>query len=212
MEKLVLENPGLINKIFKRYNGLKSVNPFKGKTRQEKLEYLNSIQYNVSVKEKNNKFFLIIPELSIIAVGADLTKVYEDLNSQKQKYFTRLLASDSEEQIILPSSFENVKKTFNDLKIFIYKMLIILMVLTLTISFTGALLSNKIASVPERLSDSATRITKNIILGTKKSIVDAPEQTQQERLEKIHEFVVALRPMVQELETIFTIDSNSVQP
>ena len=45
--------------------------------RKNKLEYLNSLKYKIQVTEKNGKFYLYIPELSIVEENENLEDAVE---------------------------------------------------------------------------------------------------------------------------------------
>ena len=48
---------------------MKQSNHIEGKTQQEKLDYLNALQYSIVLKKKKDKFSLIIPELSLVVLN-----------------------------------------------------------------------------------------------------------------------------------------------
>ena len=59
------------------------------KTRQEKLDYLNSLDYSIVLRQKENNFYLSIPEICLIAKNTDLEAAYRDLFQQKKPFLRR---------------------------------------------------------------------------------------------------------------------------
>tara|TARA_Y100000590_G_C15671870_1_gene996549 strand:- start:1203 stop:1859 length:657 start_codon:yes stop_codon:yes gene_type:complete len=202
----------LIKRFLDIYQKVRKANPFIGKTKREKLDYLNSLQYTVLLKENKDKFYLVIPEISIVVVSNNLDEAHKDLIKQKQDYFTDLLDCKAEDEIKFPRKTSHAHEIYHSLKLFIYKLLIICLLGGVTITISSVLIGNKIAEIPESIANiSMVDIAKKIVSETNNYIVDVPEETHQERLEKLHELVIVLRPLVQELETLFTIPDDQLQ-
>ena len=216
---ILVKFQSLIKRFFERYQKIRKVNPFIGKTQKEKLDYLNSLQYSVFMKEIKDRFYLIIPEISIVSVNNKLEEAYKDLNEQKQGYFTKVLACEAEDEINFPHKIRDAHEIYHKLKLFTYKLFIICLLGGVTLTITGAIMSNKIVEisnfVDNKISNTISDITgplhpsslvdiaKKIVSETKDYIVDVPEEMRQERLENLRELVIVLRPLVQELETLF---------
>ena len=210
---ILVKFQSLIKRFFERYQKIRKVNPFIGKTQKEKLDYLNSLQYSVFMKEIKDRFYLIIPEISIVSVNNKLEEAYKDLNEQKQGYFTKVLACEAEDEINFPHKIRDAHEIYHKLKLFTYKLLIVCFLSGVTLTMSGAILSNKIAEIPDSIANiSIVDIAKKIGNETNNYIIDVPEETQQERLEKLHELVIVLRPLIQELETLFTLPLNDDGP
>ena len=54
------------------------------------LGYFKNLQYDIVIKKRKNRFVLFIPELAIVEEDENLEKAYEKLESEKEKYFSRL--------------------------------------------------------------------------------------------------------------------------
>jgi len=192
----------LLKRFFEGYKKIRKKNPFIDKTQQEKLNYLNSLQYSIVLRQKIEKFYLIIPELSLVTVSNKLEEAHDDLYKQKQNFFTKTLDCGAENEIILPRRTQEGREIFHKLKLFTYKLFIVCILGGLTFTISSALISNKIGEVSNILTNSAFDISKKFIKDTEKLLINAPEDIKQKRLERLHKLVEALQPFVQELETL----------
>lgn len=172
-----------------------------GKTREEKLEYLNSLQYSVLLKRKKDKFYLMLPEIALVAVNDSLEEAYKDLLEQKRNFFGNILDCEAEDEIIPPRETYHGHETIRQLKMFTYKLLIVCFLAGLTLTISGALISHKVASI------SGERIAKEVVNGiigeAKKTITNTSEGIDQEKLKKLHQIVEKLRPVAKEVRTLF---------
>ncbi|MBF0440541.1 MAG: hypothetical protein HQK54_01430 [Oligoflexales bacterium] len=71
---------------------------------EDKIKHYMDLDYQAKVKKINGKFFVRIPELSLAQEGTDLSKVYSELESEKEKYFRLVMENDAEDEIILPQN------------------------------------------------------------------------------------------------------------
>ena len=182
---------------------MKQPNTIEGKTKEEKVEYLNSLPYSVLLKQKNDKFYLLIPELSLVGVSDNLEEAYKELYDQKQKLLTRLIDCEAEDEITLPRKTHAIRDTFHQIKVFIYKLVIVCVIGGLTLATSGALIVNKTAQIS--VTDIFMNQIKSIIFRAEKFIANAPEERKQERLKKIQRFVEELRPIAHELQTLLAL-------
>ncbi len=182
---------------------MKKWKPIKGKTREERYTYLNSLQYSILLKHKKGKFYLIIPELSLVATSNILEDCYKDLQQQKEDLITRILACEAEDEITLPKKTKETYETFYQLKMFTYKLLIICALVGMTFTISGALIVNKISNSGVSIVSILKKPVKSIIVQLETSIINAPEDEKQKRLNELHQFVEALRPYTNEIQTLF---------
>ena len=178
---------------------MRQSNPIKGKTKEEKIEYLNSLPYSVILKKKKDRFFLIITELSLVVECDNLEKAYQELSHQKQKLFTQLIDFEAEDEIEIPRKTHRNRDTFHQMKIFIFKLVILCVLLGITFVTSGALIANKINQVSDEIS--VTNILKNSILEWD----DISEDKKQRRLKIIRRVLGELRPLVLELRKLFEL-------
>lgn len=184
---------------------MKKIIPIQGKTRQEKLEYLNSLQYSILLKRKNDKFYFMHPEIALVAVSDSLEGAYRGLAEQKRDFFNNMLDCEAEDEIIPPRETYEGHETFHQLKMFTYKLLIVCFLAGLTLTISGALISHKIANISG--GRIAKEVVKDVIGEARRTIADAPEDVKQERLQTIHHLVEALRPVANEVRTLFPASS-----
>jgi len=173
-----------------------------GKTREERLTYLNSLQYSILLKQKNEEFYLIIPELFLIATNKNLEEGYKDLHKQKQNLIKQILDCEGEDEIILPRKSMKPHETFQQLKIFTYKLLIICTLFGMTFTISGALLVNKMNYSNTSVVSILKRPIKSIMIQLETSLFHAPEEVQRERINKLRQLIEALRPYYHEFQRL----------
>ena len=171
------------------------------KTRQEKLEYLNSLAYDVLIKQRENKFYLYIPEISLVASGDDLSLAYKDLNEQKQAFFNNILDCGDIDEVMLPHKVRPHDQTAYQLRLFAYKTLIICFLLGVTFIFGGVVIRDKAAGI------SGVSITRKVAKEVYEEISqfgDADSDVKKVRLIKLRRFLEAIRPIVDEFRSVFS--------
>ena len=173
------------------------------KTRDEKLAYLNSLQYSTILKKKENQYYLFVPELSLLVTSNVLEDGYKEMNRQKEDYFKRILDCESEDEITLPRKTNEFNETFHQIKIFTYKLLIVCVLMSLAFTISGSLLVNKLSHSGTSIVSIFKQPIKNIILQLETSLISAPEETRQKRLQKIRRLVEGLRPYSYEIQGLF---------
>ena len=181
-------------------------NPIEGKTKEEKVEYLNSLPYSVMLKQKKDRFYLIIPELSLVGVSDNLEEAYEELCDQKQKLLARLIDCEAEDEITLPRKTHAARDTFHQIKVFIYKLVIVCVIGGLALVTSGALIANKTTQISA--ADMLKNQIKSIIFEAERFIIYAPEDRKQERLKKIQRYIDELRPVIHEIQILLTSQAN----
>lgn len=68
----------------------------------EKLKTLNRLEYKTLLKEKNNGFSLVIPELALVGEGSSLSEAHQNLTNLKNKYFEQMIEMGLQDEITLP--------------------------------------------------------------------------------------------------------------
>jgi len=185
---------------------MRQANPIEGETKEEKIEYLNSLPYSVMLKQKADSFYAIIPELCLVGVSDNLEEAYEELGKQKQEIFTRLTDCEAEDQIVLPRKTEAKRDTFHQIKMFIYKLIIVCVICGFTLITSGALITNKIAGIS--VADILKMQIRSVVSNAELSLVYATEDRKQERLKKLRLYIEELRPLIQEIQMLFTPQVN----
>jgi len=173
-----------------------------GKTREERLDYLNSLQYSILLKQKKENFYLIIPELCLIAENNNLEDGYKDLNKQKKHLIERVIDCEVEDEIILPRKTVRPHETFYQLKVFTYKLLIICTLVGFTFIISGALIVNKLSHSSPSIVSILKRPIKSIMIQLETSLLNAPEELKQKRLNKLQQIIEALRPYIHEFQML----------
>lgn len=70
--------------------------------KQESLNKLNSLEYKTILKEKNNQFTLVIPDLALVGTGISANEAHQNLMNLKQKYFEQMIELGLEDEVTMP--------------------------------------------------------------------------------------------------------------
>jgi len=191
---------------------------FKGKTRQEKLDYLNSLQYETQIRHQDGIFRLIMPQLLFVAVHEDLGEAYKDLFEQKQRFFNKIVECDScdlEDEIVLPQKIQDRQKTCHQLKVFTYKLLIFFVVVVILLfSGFGAILKEVPIQLNLATPDNSVEIARFIktvresMSEELQSFSNVPESQKQQRLEKFRKLFQDLKPVFNELRETLSVAAD----
>lgn len=88
---------------------------------KEDLQYFMSLEYNAILRSTNNRHYLYIPELSVLAEGQTIEETYGNLEREKESYFRRMIDLGFQKEIGRPLSVK-IRKTFGkDLSFFLIK-------------------------------------------------------------------------------------------
>ena len=173
----------------------------KGGTKEEKLKFLNSLAYDVRLKQKGTKFYLLNRELSLLESNDSLETAYEDLDERKKAYFVKMIESESEDGIILPRKYFHRDEMFFHLKIFVLKAIIICVLAGATLSISGALLVNKANYItPVNTINKAARA----VLLQIERFANKPEEEKQKALSTIRKAFEELKPVADEFHDVFS--------
>lgn len=83
---------------------------------EKDLEYFTNLKYYIVVKKVKDKFVLYISELSLYEEDENLEKAYERLESEKGKYFQKMIEMEAQGKIAEPACIGGSKKTIKQLQ------------------------------------------------------------------------------------------------
>lgn len=78
---------------------------------ERNLEYFTNLKYYIVVRRVKDKFVLYIHELSLLVEDENLVKAYEKLESEKEKYFKKMIEMEAQGNIAEPACFGGSKKS-----------------------------------------------------------------------------------------------------
>ena len=189
---------------------MKKFNSFENMTREEKLEYFEALQYLITLKTRNGRFYLLVPELSIVSVSENLSIAFDKIEEQKRALFCRLIDCDAEDEIPLPAKQRIREETRTQLVTFFAKLLFICLLGGVTLTVTGALVSYRVTHVINSLTSGA--FVKDLLRNTSQvldeKLVNAPEDIRYDRIQKIRQYVHAVQPLFLELRPLFSYPSE----
>jgi len=167
----------------------------KGKTREEKREYLNALPYVYQLRHTGESFCLMIPELSLVAIHPQLDAAYADLTRQREALFQRCLDIGAEEDIVFPRQFTQGRETWRQVTMFTYKALIICGLTGLAILIGGSMVVNKMSIALSGVFDKTTEK----VMSLAENFSNAPEARKEEHLEKLRTFLKSMKPIIHEV-------------
>lgn len=179
---------------------MRKFNPIQGKTREEKLANLNSLEYCASIRQKKGKFYLVISELSLVATGHDVEEAYKNLCQQKQDFFDKIIDCEAEDEIVLPRKDQGIREIYQQLKIFACKLLIVCLLVGVSLTIVGALISNKVANISG--VTIAKRTVRSFLVEAERTINDPVQR------EKLKRLIKGLQPVVREFQAAYSVPLN----
>ncbi|GJQ57624.1 MAG: discoidin domain-containing protein [Candidatus Scalindua sp. AMX11] len=95
--------------------------------KEKDLDYFKSLKYHIEVIKNNSKLILYIPELSLFAEDENFERAHEKLESEKERYFIKMIEFGAQDEIVEPSylSRKALKKTLRSQIPFFVKLLTI---------------------------------------------------------------------------------------
>ena len=168
----------------------------------EKIAYYNALEYSVILKKKKGTYFLIISELALVSESPNLEEAYEELNLLKQSMIKSMINSNSDDELPLPNKVKNRISSQYQIKIFVYKLLIVCLLLAVTIAVSGTLIVNKVSTI------SPAAVIKGKIKGITQ-LFEVTEKEQQHRIKKLRQTIIVLEPYLNEIIPLFSPGDNS---
>ena len=170
------------------------LNQLNGKTKEEKLKYLNDIKYPVTVNQRKDKFHLMIPELSLMVTSKNIDDGYKRLIEEKQSFFEDLIDSEVEDCLRLPKEGKEIRDISFEIKLFIYKLMVLLLIISIPMGLGGYIVKKNVNSVIRKISNNGVDAINQLVYKIEKKITDVPESKKQARLERIKIIVDSLSP------------------
>tara|TARA_B100000315_G_C14591633_1_gene596146 strand:- start:1137 stop:1730 length:594 start_codon:yes stop_codon:yes gene_type:complete len=177
------------------------------------LKYFKNLMYNVILRKNNGLYYLFIPELSIIVENEDLEDAFNSIESEKQIYFENVIKLGFENTVNEPKNLSKRKKLYSDLKLFIYKTvmvgIIFLVIIMLSIS-SIKLFVNKINRVRTDTITSIKQIPVDLFSAipyqiNEKFTTMTPIE-KEEQILKLRNLIDELRPYFKEVYPLFEDD------
>jgi hypothetical protein len=98
---------------------------------EKNLEYFKSLKYDILVRKNKDIFVLYTNELSLLVEDENIEKAYEKLESEKEKYFQKMIENGYQDHIAEPEGRKIKKTPFWDLAPFFVKLIVILSIIVI---------------------------------------------------------------------------------
>lgn|SRR3989338_6031206 len=161
--------------------------------RQEGLDYYMGQRYYVVLIKKNNKFYLHVPELSLIVEDERLDEAYKKLENEKEEYFRKTIEMNMQDEIPLPvgTSIKIKKNLLSNFSPFIIKASVIFIIGFIFLNLTAAII----------------KFTAYEIKGIPYEIINKMNAMPDKEIERkrllIRQALEKLKPFVEEFKAVF---------
>ncbi len=187
--------------------------------KKKDLLYYTQLNYDVIIRNHDNLYYLVIPELSLIVESEDLSKAYEKLEEKKKQLFSDMIISESEDAISIPRSKIIKKNSFFELPLFCIKTLLVFFVCIslLGVMFIGTLplLNSLVISMPARIktstyalvSEATTKATNALVSKTMTTVqtklMNLTYDEKQKLRSQYRKFLEEVKPFFDVTKTVF---------
>jgi hypothetical protein len=183
---------------------LASPKPEKANTREERMNWLISLNYNIYLRVKDDTYYFTIRELALVGTGENMDVSYQNLIDQKLKYFDYIIDFEADNEVTLPRKVENKYETIRQLRIFIYKVSIVCILGLVSISIGGSLVGQKFANISGE--SLAKKVIKGSLLTVENGIDNYLNQTsddlKEQSVTKFRRLIEELKPYIDELQKL----------
>ena len=180
--------------------------------KQKDLDYYMNMNYDVVIKKKNERYYLIIEELSIIVDGDTLNEAYEKLYKEKEKYFKKAIESDALHFVKEPQHYVKREKLFRDLPQFFVKVLIIAVIFAFMSNIViGSIIGKLSFNIGELVSNSINQIALNSLKQLRilnNRFTTTSERRKEEIRLRLRQKVRQIKPFVDELRVLLEDDGT----
>lgn len=164
-------------------------------TKKKNLTYFMNLEYGLILKRVKNKYYLFLPELSLIAEGKSLDGVYKNLERQKQRYFKNIIKLDAVDTVKKPLALAVRKKLFNELILFFVKALLVFFALLLVLLSSLPLILHSLGQFPNKATETVVSFSDRLEA--------MPEENKKELQLKLRQIAKELKPMTDELKILW---------
>jgi hypothetical protein len=173
--------------------------------KEKNLDHFMALNYDVVMRRKKDDFYMFIPELSIIAYGKSAGEAYENLLTEKEKFFNNIIEFDLEETVNEPAKVKIKKKQYHELLQFALKIFIIffLFIIIFAVLFLPMYASFE-KTVNHTLSTVPEKVVSGVFLKIEDKLNSMTEKDKEQARLKIRNVVNDLKPYADEIKVLFT--------
>ena len=157
--------------------------------------------------EENNKCYFRIPTLSIIAVGDDASRAYQEILNEKNKYFNLMIDLGYEEDIIkVCHQARPYSLSFKVRSLLVrYAFIFVLIVSTIgTGSFVvKTIFMNSIPKASQLVLKESKKLSKRLNKSIDRSI-ETPAAKKKERILRLRKYLNSMSPYIEEVQRVFS--------
>ncbi|MBT5551169.1 MAG: hypothetical protein HOJ79_11920 [Nitrospina sp.] len=145
--------------------------------------------YEATLTVRDNKYFLYIHELQLIAQGDNLDSAYNELNRIKDERIKSFEMAGILDKLPAPSQSAQQKENAlrrKDMGLFLLKILSAGFMFVLIINFAGTKINNAVVAAPEKIKSAVKELPRQIALELEYQVHNAAEtEISQDRGRKI---------------------------
>jgi hypothetical protein len=167
------------------------------------LSYYTQLKYDIIIRNHDNLYYLVIPELSLIVESENLSDAYEKLEEKKKQLFSDMMISESEDVINEPRSKVIKKSFFSELPVFCIKIMIVFFVCIslLGVIFIGTLpLANSLVTgIPIKAAVSA----RAFVIKVNTKLTNLTDDQKQKLRIQFRTLLQEIKPFIDDTKIVF---------
>lgn len=190
--------------------------------KKKDIDYFMGLDFAVILKNIGNRYYLLIPELSITADGDELGEAYQKLNNNKKKYFENIIMLNAIDTVAEPVSTTLRSRFIGDWLNFLLKILsiaIIFAVVIISIQLPlTAFMNNRINEIEYNMNrwihKAETRvlgIPGKIIRVSAERLKSMPNKEKEELRLQLKQLVEELKPFLNEINLIYNEKNSNAE-
>lgn len=167
---------------------------------------MKNIDFEVIVKEKEGKYCLFVPKLSLYSESENLTIAYENIIQQKKDLFSNLEKRNFGDYVYGSKSDRrnDVNKT---ILTFIVKYTSIALIIMALFFLSVSFVSNKISQLS--LVEFMKNQTKQVLTVIDSQLLEVSDEKKQMRIDELSNFAREIKPYLQVFQDENLIDKNT---
>ena len=180
-------------------------------TAERNLDDFMGLEYATFLHERENKYFLAVADLNLIAEGSTVEEAHKRLRNMKREFFESHIQFDGGKRIPLPEEMRETSRFRGDLMPFVTKAAIVAVVGGLLVASANISLVYTLESTPKKVAQNAgkymlRKATKELEKFAEKEITPAKEEKLRVSLRKA---VKKLQPLRNELAPLLNCPDSA---
>lgn len=174
--------------------------------RSKNIDYYMRLSYVAQILQKNDRYYLYIPELHLIAEGDDLNSANQDLEREKRELFEKYFDLGRARSIPLPTDMDHRRHLTSVMQVFALKTIIVTVVAVIILVGLRASMDSALRELKQNIRSSYQDSIDRLV-----NLQLTPER-EAEYHEKIRAIVKKLKPYATDLAPLFGCQQQAARP